>query len=295
MGKLVSLVVSLGFGALLLTCAEPVTDSHTPAATATEKTPTVTSIAANVLKATDSLDERESELSPEVSTVHPEMVECYRNLDDAIQQLSKVNSYTARWVRQIRLYGSLRDEEHVDLKIRHQPFSVHMNWRDGSQQALFCEGKYDGKLLAHKSRGFASLRPIWRLQPESRLALKNSRYPITQLGMLRLAERLKKIVCEVPRDAKVDVEITPSEYQGRPSIRQYVRFGSPAAQPVYSESELYIDEQTMALVSITNHGWINDGTDSELIEHYRFEQIDWDAQLTDNDFDEKNEAYPFTH
>ncbi|MCA9024539.1 MAG: DUF1571 domain-containing protein [Planctomycetaceae bacterium] len=229
----------------------------------------------------------------DIPPLNPQLVECYRNLDRAIRQLSTVHSYTARWVRQIRLYGSVRDEEHVDLKVRHEPFSVHLNWLDGSQQALYSEGLYDGKLIAHKSRGFASLRPVWRLLPESRIAMKDSRYPITQIGMLRLAERLKQVVSDIPLEAKLDVSVTRSEFQNRPAIRQYVNFGSPAVQSDYSESELFIDEETMGLVSITNHGWTNGGEGSEFIEHYRYEQINWDARLTDEDFDEKNEAYPF--
>lgn len=270
-------------------------DDASPTVAVTTDPPSLPVDAHTNAKQTASLDGSRVNLSVDVPQVHPDLVDCYANLERAIVELKKVSGYTARWVRQIRKYGSLRDEEHVDIKIRHEPFGVHMNWLDGSQQVLFVEGQSDDRLLAHKARGFASLRPVWRLPPESRLAMKDSRYPVTQLGMLRLAERLKRIVAAFPVDGEVDAEITSSEFEGRPCIRQFVKFGSPTDQPEYALSDLLIDQSTYALVSITNHGWTDGGVGNELIEHYRYENIDWQARLTDSDFDEHNEAYPFSH
>ncbi|MCA9077111.1 MAG: DUF1571 domain-containing protein [Planctomycetaceae bacterium] len=273
-----------------------VADDQSPVvAVATPSAPLAGGTAPVASSTVSSPDSEKVAVTIELPELNPLLIDCYRNLERSIQKLRKIEGYTARWVRQIRKYGSVRDEEHVDIKIRHEPFGVHMNWLDGSQQVLFVEGQSDNKLLAHKSRGFASLRPVWRLPPDSRLAMKDSRYPVTQLGMLRLAERLKRVVAEFPVNGAVEAEITTSEFEGRPCIRQFVKFGSPVEQPDYALSDLLIDQDTYALVSITNHGWTEGGTGSEFVEHYRYENINWQAQLTDSDFDERNEAYPFAH
>ncbi len=297
MGKLAGLGVSLGFAGIAVLIAgfgstnqqaETAIAADVETAIATTQSPVV----AKSLKIIS--PEREATgHTADALAIHPLMMECCRNLDRVIERLQTIDGYTARWVQQIQKYGSLRDEESVDIKIRHQPFSVHMNWCDGSQQVLYVDGLHDGKLLAHKSRGFASLRSLWKLPPDSRLAMKDSRYPVTDLGMLKLAERLKQIVCDLPLDATVDVHISQTEFQERPCIRQYVKFGSPADQPEYSQSDLLIDEQTLALVSITNHGWNDDDTAGEMLEHYRYENIHWNAPLSDSDFDAQNAAYPF--
>jgi hypothetical protein len=139
--------------------------------------------------------------------------------------------------------------------------------------------------VARKSRGLASLRQHWRLAPESALAMKDSRYPITELGMLKLAERLHSILAGQPHDRRLQAQVSTIEHAGRLCRRHVIEFAVPDAHERCARSEFHIDEETSVLVSITNYCLCSDEETLELLEHYRYDDIRFNPGLTDKDFD----------
>jgi hypothetical protein len=115
--------------------------------------------------------------------------------------------------------------------------------------------------------------------------MKDSRYPITELGMLKLAERVHSILARQPHDRRLQAQVSTVEHEGRLCRHHVIEFAVPDEHERCARSEFHIDEQTSALVSITNHCLGSDGETVELLEHYRYDDIRFNPGLTDNDFD----------
>src|SRR6185295_10348143 len=63
---------------------------------------------------------------------------------------------------------------------------------DVGRQALFVEGQYDDKLQVKLGGKKGTLLPIVKLEPNGPMAMKESRYPVTEMGILQFIEMLLK-------------------------------------------------------------------------------------------------------
>lgn len=212
-------------------------------------------------------------------------------LSQAAERLRRETSYTATFVQQVRKGDRLLDVEEIQIKVRHQPFSVFMDWGPKGQQALYVEGQNDGRLLARRTRGL--FQRTVRLEPTSRIAMMSNRQPVTDLGLLGLVLKAERTLDGCPPDADIRCEFAPAEVAGE-SVRQFtVTFGSPAAQDTYSKCLVCFRSDEPLPVCITCYGWNDDGAPGELIEYYGYRDVRFDAPLADADFDPENTAYAF--
>ncbi len=219
-------------------------------------------------------------------------LEQYRALlTQAEERLRKTTGYTATFVQQVRKGDHLRDADEVRIKVRHEPFSVYMDFGQKGLQVLYVDGANDGRLLARRTRGL--LQRTLRLEPTSHIAMMTSRQPVTELGLLGLVLQAGRTMDACPPDADITCEIAPAEVDGEP-VRQYtVTFGSPSVQETYSKCLVCFRTGEPLPVCITCYGWTADGAPGELIEHYHYRDVRFDAELADLDFDPDNAAYAF--
>jgi hypothetical protein len=219
-------------------------------------------------------------------------LEQYRALlTQAEERLRQVTGYTATFVQQVRKGDRLLDAEEIRIKVRHEPFSVYMDFGQKGLQVLYVDGANDGRLLARRTRGL--LQRTLRLEPTSRMAMMTSRQPVTELGLLGLVLQAERTMDACPPSADITCEIAPAEVAGNP-VRQYtVTFGSPAVQETYSKCLVCFRTGEPLPVCITCYGWTADGAPGELIEHYHYRDVQLDAELGDPDFDPDNAAYAF--
>lgn len=205
------------------------------------------------------------------------------NLIESENYLRTVDAYSATFIRQVRKDEELLDREEISVRIRHQPFSVYMNWDDDSQQVLYVDGENDGKLLAKRSRGF--FRRTIRLGPTSRLAMADSRYPIYDLGMLNIVLKAREELAAIPSLDGVECTVESTELDGVP-VRQFnITFASPEVQDTFSHCVICFSDEESMPVAVTGYGWTADGQIGELLEHYYYRDVQLDPGLSDLDFD----------
>jgi len=212
----------------------------------------------------------------------------------SIQAMEKIPAYSATLEQQVQKRGRVLDADWIDIKIRRSPFSVYLKWHGDNQEVIYVEGLNDGRLLAHPTRGLASLRPVWKIRPDSQQAMKSSRYPLTEIGI----EKLSKIALDFYQQNKnVQKEIVcisiPVLADGRPATAFEVRFANDSISPQYATSRLTFDHETEFLVSLESHSWGADGKPGELLEMYRYHRITPNSELNDVDFSELNPEYNF--
>ena len=207
-------------------------------------------------------------------------------LQAGLNRLEGCDGYTASFYRQERVDGELLDPETMELKVRHEPYSVFLEWPDARRQASYVTGENDNKLLV-RSRGLLSAVGTMKLDPEGSMALRESRYPITQVGLLPLT---KCLITHYERDLKQAAGIRCDlqeviEHQ-RPCLQFTIVYASSELDETYQKSIVCIDKELSLPISVRNFGWTESTEEPlELIEHYAYSNLDLNCQLSRPDFE----------
>lgn len=218
----------------------------------------------------------------------------------------EVRDYTCMLVKRERVDGKVLEYEHIELKLRHErvaddgvvPFSVYLKFLGPAElrgrEVVYVEGRNKGQLIALKG-GPRLAYLTTAVDPESGLAMERARYPITEVGIKTLIERLLEVAheeleyddCQVRYFAgtKVDgrnctlVEVT------HPKRRRNVR---------YHLARIFIDEELNLPTRYAAYDWPEEeGGRPRLLEEYTYLNLKFNSGLTDADFDHRNPAYGF--
>lgn len=213
---------------------------------------------------------------------------------DAFRQ---VKGYSCTLVKRERINGELGRYERLDMKVRHEPFSVYVSFPRAkgkpSQEVIFVDGQNNGMMWAHSDRfkmmGTASL------YPDGRRALQESRYPLTEAGMLNLIERLVSVAKNDSRYGECDVKIDRNaKIDERPCMCIAVTHPTPRKQFRFHHARVYIDSQLHVPVRYESYSWPQKAGDKPiLLEEYTYLNYQFDRPLDDKDFDIRNPAYAF--
>jgi hypothetical protein len=229
-------------------------------------------------------------------------------LEAGKHRLSEYPDYTATFLKQERVEGQdLQELQTIELKMRHKPFSVYMKWLEGGdvgRQALFVEGEYDDKLQVKLGGKKGKILPVVKLDPGGSMAMKESRYPVTEMGILQLIELLLKYrYRDLALKQGARWEFVPDQkFLDRPCDCLVVEYASREIDPVYRHATTYLDKQTSLPICVRNFGWPEEGVDvsdpkaleeATLIEYYGYTDIQLDHRLSDADFDKANADYKF--
>lgn len=219
--------------------------------------------------------------------------ELLQDLETARTTAASLDSYSAILEMQEVLNDKLSEPEMVDIKFRMNPFSVYMHWRSNSQEALFVSGQNDEKVLVRPAGGLAAIKRLWRLEPDSQLARQSSRYPVTDAGLLKFAERVLSLYRDGMHRAENLTCTTEQTSIGENNFREYtVRFTSQDVCKEYSACHYRFDMKSKLLLLVENFGWGTHGA-HPLVEKYRYDSIDTSTALSDADFDHRNPQYDF--
>ena len=241
-------------------------------------------------------------------------------LGTGIEWLNSQSGYTAHVVMQERIpggiwaedlapsdvrQGKVTAEEHVHLKLRHEPFSTYMKWltaRKG-RELLYVDERDNDRLLVYspKARRFG-LSGTLSLATDGRLVKKERRYPITKFGMLVLAERLRAVLT-TDLDGEIGKStcelISDCRFDGRPANLYILEHDRPQLNTLYRKAIIHMDREWMIPVAMTAYTWPPDGCKSDdvdkvtFIERYEYSNIDFESPPNDIDFDSTNPAYRF--
>jgi Protein of unknown function (DUF1571) len=225
-------------------------------------------------------------------------------LNDGERFLANSKSYTTRFTKQERIGGDLSDDQIIDLKIRHEPyFSVYMKWRNGDtgRQLLYSD-EYDDQQMVVKLGGFKGrLLPAIKLDPLGDRAMSESRYPVTEagiLGMLRQIQTHRRD--DLSRGHGVECRRLPNQqFDERDCYCFEYTYESPERSPVYRRSVILIDTRYHIPLVARNYTWAVDADgltareldERTLVESYSFSALNFGKELVAVDFSRKNPRY----
>jgi len=219
---------------------------------------------------------------------------------------AEINDYTAVLIKRLRIHGQLQDYEFAFLKIRNRkktnghptvPMAVYLNFLKPNsvkgREVIWVEGKNAGKLVAHET-GYKNLFRV-KLEPSGYIAMRRQRYPITEIGMQRLVEKLietgerdrKFGECEVQifRNAKVGDKVCTAIQVVHPIERPHFDF---------YRARVFFDNEHNIPIRYAAWSWPTvKGGDPVLKEEYNYTNIKLNVGLTESDFDPDNSEYNF--
>ncbi|WP_298866767.1 DUF1571 domain-containing protein [uncultured Gimesia sp.] len=227
-------------------------------------------------------------------------------LEKGCRYLETVPDYTTTFSKQEFVGGALSENQVINLKCRHKPFSVYMKWvvGDKGQELLYVNGQNENKMLVKMGGLKGRLVPTLKLDPTGSLAMQESRYPITKAGIMALAEEIigyrKK---DLDLNLNTECVMLPNQkFDGKECYCFIAHFANAKESDIYRKSVIYIDQKTCLPIFVRGFGWPEDGMASAspeeldektLIESYSFTDINMQSELATSEFSKSNKNYRF--
>lgn len=214
-------------------------------------------------------------------------------------RLEAIQDYSCTFVKRELIDGEMGEHQYLFLKVRHQPFSAYLYFMGPAdvkgQEAIYVEGRNDGNILAHATGLKDTLVGTLSLKPDSAMAMKGNRHPITQIGLLNLT---KKTIANSERATQYpdcEVKYFPgAKLNGRTCTCTQITLAQRRPETPYKMTRIFIDDELSLPIRYETYGWTNDAKGQpQLEEEYTYLNLKFNNNFTDVDFDPKNPAYKF--
>ena len=237
--------------------------------------------------------------SPTVESEHPWMPVLRWAQQEQAMIDRNVRDYSATIVSRERIGDKLEEYQSIFVKVRHQPPSVYVyvlapEGHKG-EEAIYVEGRNDGKLLGHTTGITGRIVGTVALDPQGATAMNGHRHPITELGIRHLCQRLIGL-------GNNDVQFAESQVRFLAGLKLNDRrcTGVEVIHPVprtsfqFHRLRLFVDEQLKLPVRYEQYDWPRQpGGPPELVEEDNFMNVQVNQGFTDADFDPRNPRYGF--
>jgi hypothetical protein len=134
-----------------------------------------------------------------------------RQAESSLDEIKRIKDYQTTMVKRERVGGKLGEYEYAYIRVRHEPFSVYMYLLAPANirgcQVMYVEGRNDGKMLIRSIGCGVTLA----IKPDSPLAMTETRYPISTIGIENLAAAFAK---RARRDKELPAECDVRFFDG---------------------------------------------------------------------------------
>jgi hypothetical protein len=228
---------------------------------------------------------------------HP-LMPALRWAKEALQQIEQIDSYTATLIKRERTNGKMGPTESLAIKVRQKPLSIYAKSLGPQsvkgQEVLYVDGVNNGKMWAH-GVGLRAMLGTLAINPTDPLAMQGQQYPLTEIGILKLTERLVEIA---GRDAKFG-ECT-TKWIDHVKVNDRACHCIEVVHPqrrdnfLFHVARIFVDDELDLPVRYERYDWPSaPGGRLPLIEEYTYLDVKRNAGLADADFDVRNPAYHF--
>ncbi|QDU95558.1 DUF1571 domain-containing protein [Lignipirellula cremea] len=217
-----------------------------------------------------------------------------------------IRDFTCTLIKRERINGELSGYQYIDLKVRTRqeeangvtPLSVYARFTKpasvAGREVLFVENKNEGKVLAR--RGGTRLSYVTTsVEPDGPLALRDSRNPITEVGICNLIRRLiERAESDIQHDEVHVAYYKDSRINDRPCTQIVVTHPVPRDYFLFSRAEIFIDNEMNIPVRYVAYTWPTQPGGPELLqEEFTYTNLQLNVGLADADFSAENPAYMF--
>ena len=228
---------------------------------------------------------------------HP-LVPVIRWAEKERPKIAAIHDYTALVTKQENVSGVVQEAQVMEVKVRHQPFSVYLKFRYPSklngQEAIYVKGQNDGKLIGH-GVGLEKKLGTQKLDPEGWISMRGNKYPITEMGILNLVDKLLEVGYKDSKYGECDVTYTEGvKIGGRECTMIQVTHPIPRENFMFYIARIFVDKELNMPIWYVSYEWPRKAGESPtLIESYMYSNLKTNVGLTDADFDHLNPAYDY--
>jgi len=237
------------------------------------------------------------QLGPSQASEHP-LMPTLRWAYAGLSNINKLQDYSATLAKRERIGGKVLDYEYMFVKIRHRPFSVYMYFLGPpaikGQEVIFVEGQNGGSMLAH-TVGMKAMFGTVPLKPDGPIAMRNERYPLTELGILNMTRRLVEVGEKDIKYGECEVKFYEgAKINGRVCTCIEVIHPVPRRNFLFHLAQIFVDKEYNVPIRYVSYDWPREkGGRPELMEEYTYLNLKLNNGFTDADFDTKNPNYKF--
>ena len=211
---------------------------------------------------------------------------------DSQASFSRVTDYMGLFYRQERVNGQMQPEQTIQIRVRQQPFSVHMKWLGPQklvgQEAYFVAGKNNNQVKAKAAGALLSTLGFLSFDPTDPKIMASNRHPITEAGIGNLIERIaqgNEAERRLPPDQSI-VSFADYKFLNRPVTRMESAHRVNNGQFYCHRTVVFIDKETRLPVRFEAYDWPRpDGPQNgDLLECYSFVDVKFNVGLNDSAF-----------
>jgi hypothetical protein len=204
-----------------------------------------------------------------------------------------------------RINGELADYQYLSVKIRNEqfdgdrvvvPFGTYVKFNSPGKfkgrEVLYVAGENDGKMIVRKGgRRLGYL--VLELDPNAKIALRDYRYPITEIGLENLVRRLIEIGWEeLANDDCIVQYFKDAMVDGRKCTGLKISKTKHTEDARFHSVRIFVDNELLVPVHYESYGWpTQDGEPPVLHEQYTFRNLKLNVGFGDIDFDRNNPEY----
>ena len=228
---------------------------------------------------------------------HP-LMPAVRWAREGLQNIQKIEDYSAVMVKREVVDGKLADEAYMFVKVRHRPMSVYMYFLKPQslqgQEVIWIEGQNDGKMWAHGT-GLRSIFGTVSLSPTSSIAMEGNRYPITEIGILKLVQRLLNVAEHDAQFGECEVKFLPgAKINDRVCTCIQVMHPVPRTNFRFHMARIFVDDELNLPIRYESYDWPERPGEAPVpMEQYTYLNLKVNNGFTDADFDIRNPQYRF--
>jgi len=210
----------------------------------------------------------------------------------------QIRDYTATLQKQENIGGKVQEEQVIDIKVRHRPFSAYLKFREpkkmSGQEAIWIPSRNDGKVVAH-GVGLEKTLGTQQLDPEGYLAMRGCKYSVKELGILRLVDTFLEVGKKDAKHGECDVTYTESvKTAGRECRLIQIMHPTQRDYFIFYLARIYVDKELNVPIRYESYGWPSKpGEQPVLLEKYTYSALKLNVGLTDADFSPKNPSYGY--
>lgn len=235
----------------------------------------------------------------------PQMHDLLGLAEDVLQSMQQnVRDYQAVLVKRERIHGRLKDEVRMTLKVRNhgivdgdsRGLAVYLKFLEPAsmrgREVIWVEGENDDKLIAHEG-GFKNFLRV-KLEPDSRLAMMGNKYPITDIGLVRLVEKLIEKASSEAALEGCTVQVRENQRVGDRTCRM-IQLTQPSRDGFdFHVAQIFVDMERKLPLRYAAFLWPEtEGGAPPLEEEYTYLDLETNVGLSDEDFDPDNPEYEY--
>ncbi|MEO8497656.1 MAG: DUF1571 domain-containing protein [Planctomycetota bacterium] len=215
----------------------------------------------------------------------------------------QVKDFSCILTKRERINGRLHEYEYLRTNVRREqkigdqtiPFAVFAEFlapkKLKGRKVLYVEGRNDNKMLV-RNGGARFGHVIVNIAPTSDAVLRESRYPVTELGLANVVSRLmdqaRHDIIADP-DAKNTKVVFYRDAEIDERVCTHIQVTHPVEDHIFDfyQANIYVDDKLNVPLRVESYTWPKkEGEPPLLMEEYTYTRLKLNVGLTDRDFSE---------